>query len=402
MSIGSIRIAFFADSYKEVDGVALTSRKLVEFARERNYPFLCVRAGDSTRVEKTGSFTEVILKRSAAALSLDTQLKYDPLFNRHARRVRKELEEFAPDLIHITGLNDVSIIGSWLANRLQIPMAGSWHTNIHEFAANRLKKTLGFLPAAMSGSIADLAEKWILRGSVFYYRMPKLNLAPNEEITSLLSSGTGRVSRLMGRGVDAEFFNPAKRTVNDSKLRLGFVGRLRSEKNVRLLADVQTAIDKAGLTNYKFLIVGDGSERGWLEKRLKNAEFSGYLSGEALAEAYANMDIFLFPSLTETFGNVVQEANASGVPAIVTDKGGPKFIVQDGETGFISHGTAEFSANVVKLMKAPSRLGLMKQRSREFAESRSWSAVFESVYQAYFEALRIADEQKSAILEKEK
>ncbi len=400
MAQETIRIAFFADSYKEVDGVALTSRKLVEFARSRELPFLCVRAGESTRVERSGYFVEIILKRSPAAISLDTQLKYDPLFNRHAALVRKELKAFAPDLIHITGLNDVSIIGSWLAYRMNIPMVGSWHTNLHEFAANRLEKKLAFLPGGVPGSIAGFAQKWIFKGAVQYYRMPKLNLAPNDELLDVLSKDTGRKSRLMVRGVDSEFFNPAKRTVDDNIIRLGFVGRLRSEKNVRVLAGVQKALDVAGITGYEFLIVGDGSERGWLEKRLKNADFTGYLSGEALAEAYANMDIFLFPSETETFGNVVQEANASGVPAIVTDKGGPKFIVRHGETGFISHGPDEFAANVIKLFKEPSLLGLMKQRSREFAESRSWDAVFESVYNSYFEALRIARAQESAILNK--
>jgi phosphatidylinositol alpha 1,6-mannosyltransferase len=92
----------------------------------------------------------------------------------------------------------------------------------------------------------------------------------------------------------------------------------------------------AGKSGFKFLIVGEGNEREWLEKNMKTAEFTGFLDGEKLSEAYANIDVFLFPSETDAFGNVIQEANASGVPAIVTDQGGPKFIVRHGETGFVA------------------------------------------------------------------
>jgi len=84
----------------------------------------------------------------------------------------------------------------------------------------------------------------------------------------------------------------------------------------------------AGKTNFKFLIVGEGNEREFLEKNLKQVEITGFLDGEELSKAYANMDVFVFPSETDAFGNVVQEANASGVPSIVTNQGGPKFIVR--------------------------------------------------------------------------
>ena len=90
-----------------------------------------------------------------------------------------------------------------------------------------------------------------------------------------------------------------------------------------------------GVEDYRFLIVGHGGDEAWLRERLHRAEFTGVLRGEELARAYANMDLFVFPSHTDTFGNVVLEALASGVPAIVTPDGGPKTIVRDGETGRI-------------------------------------------------------------------
>nr|MBA3600824.1 glycosyltransferase [Acidobacteriota bacterium] len=150
---------------------------------------------------------------------------------------------------------------------------------------------------------------------------------------------------------------------------------------------------EAGQSNFKFLIVGEGDERGFLEKNMRFAEVTGFLDGEQLAEAYANMDVFVFPSETETFGNVVQEANASGVPAIVTDQGGPKFIVRHNETGFIAENTGEFVKYSLELMNDAEKLAKMKRLSRKFAQSRSWDAVFKAVYQAYAEtyAIGLAD-----------
>lgn len=235
--------------------------------------------------------------------------------------------------------------------------------------------------------MTGFAERKIMDGAVLYYKMPKIILAPNQELIDRLSKGTKRETRLMLRGVDTEMFSPDKRTVSDKIVRLGFVGRLRAEKNVRLLVDLEKKLLENGKTNFKFLIIGEGNEREWLEKNLQNAEFTGFLDGEKLAEGYANMDIFVFPSETETFGNVVQEANAAGVPAIVTNQGGPKFIVRHGETGFIAKNLEDFAKYTLELMDNSEKFAKMKESSREFALSRSWDAVFESVYDAYRKAV---------------
>ena len=384
MSEKTLRVAFFPDSYLEINGAALTSRKLAEFAKKRNYPFLCVYAGEKTEITTDNQFIDLSLKRSPISFKLDEALKYDPLFNRHLNTVRNELEKFRPQVIHITGLNDVSIIGAILSHQFQIPMLGSWHTNVHEFAATRLNKLFGFLPENIRRSLTGFAGRKILAGTMLYYKMPKVILAPNDELINLLSSGTKRSVLLMSRGVNTETFSPRKRTVPQNGIfRFGFVGRLRAEKNVRMLADLEKKLLEAGKTNFKFLIVGEGSEREWLEQNLKNADFTGFLEGEKLAEAYANMDVFVFPSETDTFGNVIQEANASGVPAIVTASGGPKFIVRHGETGFIAQTFEDFAKFSLELMNDKEKLAKMKKISREFSQSRSWDAVFEKVYEGY-------------------
>lgn len=382
----TLRIAFFPDSYLEINGAALTCRKLAEFAERRAYPFLCIHAGENTEIKSKGDFVNLSLKRSPLSFALDEDLKYDPFFNRHIKRVQRELEKFRPDVIHITGINDVSIIGAWLSYKFQIPMVGSWHTNIHEFAATRLNKMFNFLPGNFRKPLTGFAERRILDGLILFYKMPKVILAPNDDLINLLEKGTERQARIMARGVDTKVFSPLKRTVGDDIFRFGFVGRLRAEKNVRMLADLEKKLLEAGKTNFKFLIIGEGNEREWLEKNLKSAEMPGFLKGEQLSEAYANMDVFVFPSETDTFGNVVQEAIASGVPAIVTAQGGPKFIVRHDETGFVAENFEDFVKYSLELMDNREKLLKMKKAAREFAMSRSWDSVFEQVYQAYEEA----------------
>jgi glycosyltransferase involved in cell wall biosynthesis len=128
--------------------------------------------------------------------------------------------------------------------------------------------------------------------------------------------------------------------------------------------------------------VGHGAEEPWLRERLHGAEFTGVLRGEALSAAYANMDLFVFPSHTDTFGNVVLEAMASGVPAIVTPSGGPRTIVRDGETGRIVP-DEEFAAAVSGVLADPVRHADMRQAARAYAETASWDSVFEGVYAGY-------------------
>ena len=246
----------------------------------------------------------------------------------------------------------------------------------------------------MRSSFTKFAEQKIFQGATFYYKIPKVVLAPNRELVEALGKGTKRTAFLMLRGVDADFFSPEQRTVSDGIFRFGFVGRLRAEKNVRLLAELEKKLLASGKTDFKFLIVGEGDERGWLEKNMRTAEFTGFLEGGQLSEAYANMDVFLFPSETDTFGNVIQEANCSGVPAIVTNQGGPKFIVQHGKTGFIAETGEDFLKFSIELMENPEKLKRMKIASREFVIAHSWDAVFEKIYEAYGKTIEIAREEE--------
>ncbi|HZU09847.1 MAG TPA: glycosyltransferase, partial [Pseudacidobacterium sp.] len=190
--------------------------------------------------------------------------------------------------------------------------------------------------------------------------------------------------KLMPRGIDTELFSPERRdrTPDDTDFVLGFVGRLSVEKNVALLARIREQLVAAGAEGFRFLIVGHGAEESWLRQQLPNAEFTGVLKGEALARAYANMDLFVFPSHTDTFGNVVLEALASGVPAIVTPNGGPRYIVKEGVTGFVAN-DGDFATAIFRLMQNSELHEQMRRAARTDALGASWDSVFESVYQSY-------------------
>jgi glycosyltransferase involved in cell wall biosynthesis len=171
----------------------------------------------------------------------------------------------------------------------------------------------------------------------------------------MLERATHRPCYLMQRGVETEQFSPKHRTrpLDDATLVLGYVGRLSVEKNVALLAQIERELLAQGITDFRFLIVGHGDEEPMLRAALKQVEFAGVLRGADLARAYADMDIFVFPSYTDTFGNVVLEALSSGVPAVVTPGGGPKYIVRDQQTGFVVP-DAGFSSAIAASMLSPA------------------------------------------------
>jgi phosphatidylinositol alpha 1,6-mannosyltransferase len=377
------RVAFFADSFHEVNGVALTSRQFDAFARRRGLPFFSAHVGPQTEVRREGPTTTLELKRGPAAVPIERDMSFDPLFMGHKRYVAGLLEEFKPDLIHITGPSDIGILAAVLAYQLHVPLVASWHTNVHEFGAKRLAKVISFMPDAPRQGMEDLTERYLLNLFAWFYSKARVLLAPNQELIDLLTKLTGKPTFLMQRGVDTVLFDPAKRDRTDDAFTLGFVGRVTPEKRVRFLVEIERELMAAGHTNYRFLVVGDGSEREWLQANLKGAEFPGVLQGEALAKAYADMDVFVFPSHTDTFGNVVLEAFASGVPVVVTSSGGPKFLVQPGVTGYTAADDAAFIAAVKSILGDAKLHGRMRAAAREYALSLSWDAVFEKVYQTY-------------------
>jgi phosphatidylinositol alpha 1,6-mannosyltransferase len=377
------RVALFCETFHEINGVALTVRQLVAFAVRKNRPLLAIHGGKNPGVEETGSVRRVELQRARWSIGIDSDLEYDLFFWRHQRQIRKEVLAFQPDVIHITSHGEFGQIGAYLASALKIPLVASWHTNFHQFAARRLQKVIGFLPRRLADPTVAWSQDRALGFLLWFYRRANVVLAPTVTQVKWLAETVHRPAFLMSRGVDCDLFNPEKWTVRDGVLRLGFVGRITPEKGVRLFQEIERALEAVGQRDFRILFVGDGSEVGWLRQNLKHAEFLGVLRGEDLARAYANMDLFVFPSKTDTFGNVIQESAASGVAAVVTSEGGPQHLVATGATGLIAGSDEEFVRHVVELCGDREKLKRMGVAAREKVYGTSWDAAFEMTYEAY-------------------
>lgn len=371
-----------------MNGVARTARQLTNYARRRGIPILCARPGQAFRHWRDGSVESVELTRGRLAVRIEEDLWQDPAILRHRALLRQRFKEFRPDIVHVTSMGDFGLLGWMLAKEFGIPMVVAWHTNVHEYAAWRFERVAHFLPARARSAIASRIERRALAISMWFYRKGAVGLAPNAELVNLLRAGMGQPVFQMERGVDTVLFNPAKRLRQEGIVVFGYVGRLSPEKNLRTLKVLEDVLESERILDYRIDIVGHGAEAEWLSSNLRRRRLLGVLHGEDLARAYADMDVFVFPSRTDTYGNVVWEAAASGVPAVVTDHGGPKHIVRHGTTGLVCRSANEFVRSCIALLKDSARRHAMGAVARETARSQSWDAVFDRLFgEAYPAAL---------------
>jgi len=186
---------------------------------------------------------------------------------------------------------------------------------------------------------------------------------------------------ILPRGLDTELFSPSRRSADfwkkrglrDGEIGLLYAGRVSKEKKLDLFASVVRKLRTDGMP-VRGLVVGHGPYSEEFEKSFPEGIFTGYLAGEELAQAYASADVFVFPSTTDTFGNVILEAQASGLPCIVSDQGGPRELVADGTDGFVTRG-----GDLAELVEAARRLCAeetlrrsLGAAARKRVEDRSW------------------------------
>jgi phosphatidylinositol alpha 1,6-mannosyltransferase len=380
------RVAFFTDSFHEANGVALTSREFARHAQEQDHPFLSVHAGPETRLDgrQPGDVRTQEQPRRRGVRHEPGIRFVVPAASAPAAHQAKEFPP-GPDS-HYRPRTLWPARGDF-GSRLGVPVVASWHTNLHEFAGRRLDKLLYFFGPRTRRFAHDFAERKTLDLIVRFYRLGRLLFAPNPELVDMLKVRTGRPTHLMLRGIDTALFSPLRRDRgSQQEFVIGYVGRLSPEKNVRLLREIERGLVQAGLRDYRFLVVCDGSERPWLAANVGRCELPGILRGADLARAYASMDAFVFPSETDTFGNVVLEAMSSGVPPIVGKGGGPKYLVQSGVNGYSAASVEEFVGSLLRLKCDPELRKRMSSNARLAACSFSWSAVFEGVYRQYAHA----------------
>lgn len=382
-----LRVALFACAYNEVDGVANTMHHFEAFAQRQQLPLLNVHGGFSSYRQQDGSVERLEFSRRWPKFRLDARHDFDLNFWRYLKQVEDAVRGFRADLLHITGPSDVGQLGALVAHRLRIPLVASWHTNLHQYAQQRLLALMPFLSTESKEWLGTRVRQVCLRLTARFYQIARVLFAPNQELIAALERLTGKPCYLMSRGVDTELFQPNRRTRSDEQFVIGYVGRLTTEKNIRFLLDLERGLLARGCRNFRMVIVGQGADASWLRQHLRYADFPGVLHGERLAEAYANFDVFAFPSRTDTFGNVVLEALASGVPAVVTNSGGPKYIVQHGITGLIAQSDEDFVESVASLSTNREMCRQAARAARQRALGSSWDEVFRHVYEVYENAL---------------
>ena len=255
-------------------------------------------------------------------------------------------------------------------------------------------------PKNWSAKLAAATEFGSFHAAARFYKIPRLLFAPNLELVELLGKTTGKPCFLMSHSVDIEVFSPAFRERSGGPFRIGYVGRLTPEKNVRFLAQLERDLLAAGHRDFRIVLIGEGSEGKWLRENMTHAEFSGWLTGHDLSRAYAAMDAFVFPSETDTFGLAVLEALASGVPAVVARRGGPAYTVEHGKSGYIANRFEDFALSLTTLMSQPELHDSMRREARERAVSiGSWERIFAGMYKTYERYTHSAPEVESILLD---
>lgn len=244
------------------------------------------------------------------------------------RRLGRVLEEFGPSLVHIVTEGPLGWSALRQAKKRGIPVSSSFHTNFHTYSSHYgvgVFRKLGFA---------------YLRA---FHNRTLATFAPTTEMMGILEGDGMKRLRLLGRGVDTSLFSPNRRSaglrefwgLSPEDRAVVYVGRLAAEKNIPLAVRSFEAI-RARLPKARFVLVGDGPLRPKLEREHPEFIFAGMRRGEDLAEHYASADLFLAPSLTETFGNVVTEAMASGLPVLTFDYAAGRQHLHDGENGFLA------------------------------------------------------------------
>ena len=286
-------------------------------------------------------------------------------------------EQFTEIIISTPG--PMGLVGLLAAKMLNLQTSGIYHTDIPEYV--RILTEDRFLE-----SLAWSYMHWL------YGQMDTVFVNSEQYRKCWIDRGFAPEKlKILPRGLDTDLFNPTRRDltfwpgsgVNGREVRLLYVGRISREKDLDVLAAAYKKLRETGQP-VKLYLVGDGPYAEALAEALPDAVFLGYLKGEKLAKAYASADVFVFPSTTDTFGNVILEAQASGLPVIVSDLGGPKELVHDGRTGIITkaHDVEDFARAIDKITRDSDLRTRMGRDARQQVVDRSWPGAFRKFWQA--------------------
>ena len=318
-----MRIALFSGNYNYVrDGANRALNRLVSYLEKQGVEVLVF-----SPTTATPAFAPAGTLVSVPSVPVPLRSEYRIAMGL-SESIRKKVEAFKPDLIHLSAPDWLGYSALRYALRRGIPAIASFHTRFDTYFSYY---GLPWLDRAFSRYLGH------------FYRHCERVYAPSESMAQeMRSAKMGRDIRIWSRGVDGSFFNPSMRSldwrrshgIGDDEVVMTFVGRLVLEKGLDVFADVSEALTRQS-KDHRVLVVGDGPERDKFARQFPSAIFTGFLSGEDLSRAYASSDFFLNPSTTETFGNVTLEAMATGLPVICADATGSRSLVKHGKNGFL-------------------------------------------------------------------
>ncbi|HEV2579329.1 MAG TPA: glycosyltransferase family 1 protein [Ktedonobacteraceae bacterium] len=379
-----MRVAIITENFlPKLDGVTRTLARLLEHLQQQGHRALLL--GPESGMEHYAEAE--IVGTAGLPLPFYPELKFNffrPLFIRR-------LKEFRPDIVHLVDPVVLGAAGLAAARFLNLPIISSYHTNLAAYCGH-------------FGFSAFTRPMWSYNR--FIHNQCVLTFCPSPSTAAMLSRQGFEHVRLWPRGVDTDLFQPSRRSLElrsswlknraDDTAILLYAGRLSWEKNLRLLIQAYRGMDT---TRSHLVIVGDGPAMQDAQQDLAGlpVTFTGYLSGEQLATAYASADIFAFPSTSETFGQVVLEAMASALPVVGVHSEGVCDLVRHQQTGLLLNTTAEtreqaehYRALLTTLIEQASTRHIMGQAGLLEARQRSWPAAMQHLLSGYNEVIEAA------------
>lgn len=386
---GPFKMAHFTDTLYEVNGVALTLQNQLQFANRTRKDLTIITCDGQNRPKQKGIQNFMPIGTFALPEYPEQKLFLPPFLEMLNFCYENEFTH-----LHTATPGPLGLASLAIAKILKVPLSGTYHTALPQYA----------LSMTSDASIENLVWRYTIW---FYDQLDLIHVPSKTTGRELTDRGISPDKiRIFPRGVDTERFQPSKR--NRAVLdRLGitagkkllYVGRISREKNLQLLAEVFKKL-AAGIEDIQLVLVGDGQYTDELKTMLKDTPcvFTGYRDGDELSAIYAGCDLFVFPSATDTFGNVVLEAQASGLPVIVTDSGGPHENVIPGKTGLIvKAGDAEDLLHAIKtLLSDRFRLKEMGRAARLYMEERSYDLAFEKTWLMYRDCGNGTDQEMAA------
>jgi glycosyltransferase involved in cell wall biosynthesis len=378
-SRSDLSITVVTETYPpEINGVANTMRRLVSGLKQRGHRVHVVRpaqAVDSASLAERRS-DETLVPGLPIPGYPDLRFGLPVLW-----RLRRLWRRQRPDLVYIATQGPLGRAALAVTRAAAIPAVTGFHTHFQHYSQHY---GLGLL----AGSIARSLRR--------FHNRSDATLVPTTALRDRLTAQGFTNVQVLGRGVDTELFSPSRRRAGlraqwgcgSSDPALLYVGRLAAEKNIALVMQTFAAARRA-LPNVRCVLVGDGPEQPRLSRTFPQFLFAGAKVGVELAEHYASADLFIFPSLTETFGNVVPEAMASGLTVIAFDDAAAHMYIRTGDNGITvrPHDNDAFIAAATMAVQDLERLGRYGANARTTAETISWDRVIETVETCMYDVI---------------